>query len=102
VASSFRKARHLVAFSAVPIAASFVLVAPLVAFGYGVDYFRGSAPSSSAAVVLAAGLPFVAWAGALLVAGLRITYRLGWVGVATAVALGAVLVGVFVALPVIL
>ena len=102
VETTFRQARHLVAFSAVPIAASVVLVAPLVALGYGVDYFRGAAPSSSVAVVLGTGLPFVAWAAALLVAGLRITYRLAWLGVVTAIALGAVLVGVIVALPVIL
>ncbi len=100
--STFRQARHLVAFAAVPIAASLLLVAPVVAFGYGVDYFRGAAPSSSVPVVLGVGLPFVAWGAVLLVAGLRVTYRLAWTGVATATALAAVFVGVFVALPVVL
>ncbi len=98
---TFRQARHLVAFSAVPIAAAFFLVAPAVALVYGVDYFRGLAPSSSGAVVLALGLPFVAWSAGLLVAGLRLTYELGRLGIATAVALATVFVAVFVALPIV-
>jgi hypothetical protein len=97
--ATFRQARHLVAFSAVPIAAAFLLVTPVVAVAYGVDFFRGSAPSSSTGVVLAVGLPFVAWALALLIAGLRVTYRLAWRGVVAALALAGVFVGVFVAVP---
>jgi hypothetical protein len=99
---TFAQARHLVAVSAVPIATAFLVVAPVVAVAYGVDYVRGAAPSSSSIVALAIGLPFVAWAAALLVAGLRVTFRLGWVGVATAVALAGVFVAVFVTLPVVL
>jgi hypothetical protein len=97
--SSFRQARHLVGFCAVPIALAFPLVATTVALAYGADYVRGAAPSSSTAVVLALGLPFVAWSAALLVAGLRVTFRLGGLGVLTALALAAVCVGVFVAVP---
>jgi hypothetical protein len=97
--SAFRQARHLVAYSAVPIAASFFLVAPAIGLLYGVDYFRGMAPSSSGRVVAALGLPFVAWSAGLLVAGLWLTYRLSRVGLATAVALATVFVAVFVALP---
>jgi hypothetical protein len=100
--SSFRQARHLVAFAAVPVAAAVVPVTLVVVLGYGLDWFRGSAPSSATTVVLAVGLPFVAWTAGLLVAGLRVTYRLAWVGVATAIALGAVFVAVVAALPVIL
>jgi hypothetical protein len=96
---AFVQARHLVATSAVPIALSFFVVAPVVAIAYGVDYFRGESGSTA---VLALGLPFVAWAAGLLVAGLRVTYRLSWAGVATAVALGSVLVAAFVTLPVVL
>ena len=100
--TTFRRARHLVAFSAVPVAASFLLLAPVVTAGYGSSYFRGHAPDSSRAVVLSLGLPFVAWAAALLVAGLRVTHRLSWAGVATAAALTAVFVAAFVMLPVLL
>ena len=96
---TFRQARHLVAFSAVPVAAAFLVVAPAIALVYGVDYFRGAAPSSSDRVVLLLGLPFVAWSAVLLMAGLRIAYRLAWLGVATAVALAGVLVAVLVAAP---
>jgi len=96
---TFRQARHLVAFSAVPVAAAFLVVAPAVALVYGVDYFRGAAPSSSGRVMLVLGLPFVAWSAGLLVAGLWLTYRLSRLGLATALALAAVFVGVFVALP---
>ena len=96
---TFRQARHLVAFSAVPIAAAFFLIAPAIGLVYGVDYFRGMAPSSSARVVPALGLPFVAWSAGLLVAGLWLTYRLSRLGMATALALAAVFVAVFVALP---
>jgi hypothetical protein len=95
----FRRARHVVAFSAVPIAVSFFLVAPAVIIGYGLDFFRGTAPSSSTWVVLGIGAPFLVWAGALLVTALRVTYRLAWLGVATALAFAAVLVAAFVALP---
>jgi hypothetical protein len=55
-----------------------------------------------AGVVAALGMPFVAWGAALLVAGLRVTFRLAWTGVATAVALAAVLVAAFVTLPLVL
>jgi hypothetical protein len=99
VESTFRQARHLVGFCSVPIAAAFFVVAPVVAVAYGVDYFRGVAPSSSTQVVLAVGLPFVAWSAGLLVAGLRLTYRLDGVALATAVALAAVFVAVVVAFP---
>lgn len=100
--TTFRRARHLVAFSAVPVAASFLLLAPVAMGGYGSEYFRGQAPDSSRAVILALGLPFVAWSLALLVAGLRITYRLTWGGVAAAGALAAVFVAAFVMLPAVL
>ena len=97
---TFRQARHVVAFSAVPVASAFVVVAPAIAIGFGVDFFRGRA--SGTWIVLAAGLPFVAWSASLLVAGLRIAYRLSWLGVATAAALAGVFVAAFVAVPTLL
>ncbi len=100
--TTFRRGRHLVAFGAVPVAASFFLLAPVVMSAYGSDYFRGHAPDSSRAVILALGLPFVAWSAGLLVGGLRITYQLPWRGVAAAAALAGVFVAAFVMLPVVL
>lgn len=100
--TTFRRARHLVAFSAVPVAASFLLLAPVVMVAYGSSYFRGHAPDSSRWVILSLGLPFVVWSAVLLVGGLRVTHRLPWAGVATAAALTAVFVAAFVMLPVLL
>jgi hypothetical protein len=100
--TTFRRARHLVAFSAVPAATSFFLLAPVAMVGYGSSYFRGHAPDSSRWVILSLGLPFVAWSAALLAGGLRVTYRLPWVGVAAAAALTAVFVAAFVMLPIVL
>jgi hypothetical protein len=96
---SFAQSRHLVAFAAVPIAVAFAPLALVVAFGYGLDFFRDGTGS---ATVLAVGLPFVAWAAALVVAGLRITFQLAWLGVATAGALAAVFVAAFVTVPLVL
>lgn len=95
----FVEARHLVAFAAVPIALAFLPLVLVVAFGYGLDFFRDGSGTST---VLAVGLPFVAWAAALVVAGLRVTFELTWVGVVTAVALAAVFVAAFVTLPLVL
>ena len=100
--TTFRSARHLVAFSAVPVAASLLLLAPAVMVGYGSAYFRGQAPDSSRLVVVALGLPFAAWSAVLLVAGLRVTHRLPWRGVVVAVALASVFVAAFVTLPAVL
>jgi hypothetical protein len=100
--TTFRRGRHLVAFSAVPVATSFFLLAPVVTLAYGSSYFRGHAPDSSRWVVLCLGLPFVAWSAALLAGGLRVTYRLAWAGVAAATSLAAVFVAAFVLLPVVL
>jgi hypothetical protein len=99
--TSFRQARHLVGVSAVPMALAFFVVAALVAVAYGLDFFRGGA-GSGAGTVAAVGAPFVAWSAALLVAGLRITYRLAWLGVLTALLLGGVLMAAFVSVPLVL
>jgi hypothetical protein len=99
---TFRQARHVVAFSVVPVAVSFLVTAPVIAVVYGSSYFGDETPGSSTQVMLAIGLPFVAWAAALLAVGLRVTYRLSWRGVAAALALAGVFVAAFVALPVVL
>jgi hypothetical protein len=99
---SARLGRHVLAFASVPVAVSFPLLASVVVVAYGAEYARGEAPASSMWVVLGLGFPFVAWSAVLGVAGLRVTFRLPWVGVATTVALAGAVVAAFVVLPFVL
>jgi Yip1-like protein len=99
---TFRDARHLVAFSLAPLAASVIVLIPVIAVAYGSAYFGDETPGSSTRVVLAIGLPFVAWSAVLLGLGLRVTYQLSWRGVVAALALAGVFVAAFVALPAVL
>jgi hypothetical protein len=97
----YRKARHVVAFSAVPLAVSLAVTAPAAVLAFGGDFFAtgGSDDGTGRGVIVAIGLAFVAWTLALLVLGLRTTYALPWRGVAGAVALASVLVAAFAVLP---
>jgi Yip1 domain len=97
----YRLARHVVAFSAVPLALSLFVTAPVAVAAFGEDFFRrgGSDEGAAGAVVVGLGLAFAAWSLALLVLGLRTTYGLPWRGVAGGVALASVLVAALVALP---
>jgi len=101
VAGPARQARHVLAFSAVPLALSTVVTVPVALIAYGGDFFRsgGGDEGTGRGVVVAIGLVFVAWALALLVLGLRATYRLPWRGVIGAAGLSAVLVAAFAVLP---
>ncbi len=98
---SARQARHVLAFSVVPLALSPVVTVPVALVGYGGDFFRSGGADGGAgrAVVVGLGLAFVAWSAGLLALGLRTTYRLPWRGVAGALALSAVLVAAFAVLP---
>jgi Yip1 domain len=100
--STFREARHLVAFSAVPVAVSVFALVPVIALVYGSAYFGDETPGSSSRVVLAIGIPFITWAAVLLGLGLRVTYRLSSRGIVAALALAAVFVSAFVAVPFVL
>jgi hypothetical protein len=101
VLEPYRRARHLVAFSAVPLAVSLFVTAPTAVAAFGGDFFSsgGSDEGAGRAAVVGIGLAFVAWALALLALGLRTTYRLPWRGVAGAVGLAGVLVAAFAVLP---
>lgn len=72
-ALSYRQARHVLAFAAVPIAASIVVWAVRIG-AYGEDAFRsgGEAPFEVVEAVL------VAWAAALLVIGIRAVHAWSW------------------------
>jgi hypothetical protein len=101
VDAPFKVARQVVAFAALPLALSLVVLVPAIVLGYGDDWFRtgGSDEGTGRAVITAIGLAFVAWSTVLVAVGLRTTFRLPWRGVAGALLLAGVLVAAFAVLP---
>jgi Yip1 domain len=97
----FRLTRQLVAFASLPIALSLFVAVPLLLAWVGGDWFRAGGDDAGAPRVIVTGiaLAFVAWTFALVAVGLRITLRLPWLGVMTALALSGVLVGGLVVVP---
>jgi len=97
----FRTARQIVAFAALPLALSLVVVVPAIALFAGWDWFRtaGDDEGTARTVVVGIGLAFAAWALGLVALGLRTTFRLPWRGVVGALALAAVMVAAFAVLP---
>jgi hypothetical protein len=92
---SFRRARHVLAFAAVPIALALVLYWPIRIAVYGTDLFRTGGADGRGAGQLAAWIfyVFLVWALVLLVIGVRTVHGWTWVrsvaGVAWAAAIGA-------------
>jgi hypothetical protein len=88
---SFRRARHLLAFAAVPIALALLLYWPIRIAVYGSDLFQRGGPDGNAAGDVFAWLfyVFVAWTLVLLVIGVRTVHGWTWlrslagVGIAT-------------------
>jgi hypothetical protein len=76
---SYRRARHVLAFAAVPIALS-LLIWPVKLALYGDDVFRsgGRDTGTGAHVFTALGLVFAGWAAILLVAGVRAVHGWTW------------------------
>jgi len=72
--SSYRTARHLLAYAAVPLAASLLVVWPVELAIYGLDAFRTDASDLGVGsdVFRILELAFVAWAAVLLVLGIRV------------------------------
>ena len=75
--TTYRQARHLLAFASAPLALSLVVVWPVRLAVYGDDVFRsgGSDHGPGNAVFVALELALVAWAIGLLALGLRELYR---------------------------
>jgi len=75
--TTYRQARHLLAFASAPLALSLVVVWPVRLAVYGKDVFRsgGSDHGPGNAVFVALELALVAWAIGLLALGLRELYR---------------------------
>lgn len=92
---TFRRARHVVAFAAAPIALSLLLLWPVRLALYGTDVFRrgGSDDGSPTDVFRALEVGFAGWAGVLLLVGVRTVH--GWSWGRSLAALG--LVGLFLA-----
>ena len=94
---SFRRARHILAFAAAPLALS-LIVWPIRLAVYGGDVFRagGSDKGLGNALFVAVELGFAAWALALLALGVRTVHGWSWAraleGVALAAAIAALVV----------
>ena len=102
VEAPFRIARQLVAFAALPIALSLVVVVPAIVIGYGEDWFYSGGDDETGngrTIVTGIALAFVAWSLVLIAIGLRTTFRLPWRGVVGALLLAGVLVAAFAVLP---
>jgi hypothetical protein len=97
----FRRARHLVGLSLVPMALSLVVLLPVRLALYGGDAFRagGSDEGAGETALLVLQLAFAAWSFALLVLGVKVVH--GWslgrsaAAIAAATALLAAIVGLF-------
>src|SRR5262249_20198180 len=97
---SYRRARHVVAFAAAPLALSLLLVWPLGIAAFGGDIFRtgGSDSGRGGAILYTAAFAFAVWSVALLAVGIRAVHGWTWArALATlgiAIAGGAAVVGV--------
>jgi hypothetical protein len=96
---TFLRARQTVAFAAVPLALSFLLVLPLRVALYGGDTFHagGADEGAGETVVLALQLAFAVWSAALLVVGVRVVHGWSWPRTGAAVGAGVALLGAIVA-----
>lgn len=97
----WRLARHVLAYSATPIALSLLVLVPVRLAAFGGDTFRSGGSDSGAGedAILVAQLVFVAWSFVLLVLGLRTVYRFSWARAAGTLGLVALFVAAIVAVP---
>jgi hypothetical protein len=96
--ADYRLARHVVGYSAAPLALGALVLWPLRLAIYGGDLFRagGSDGGVDGSVFALAELGLALWALALLVCGARYALRLPWPHAAAACVLPAVLAGLAV------
>jgi hypothetical protein len=97
---SFRRERQIVAFAAVPLALSVLLLLPLRLALYGGDTFHagGADEGTGETMLLVLQLLFVAWSLGLLLVGVRVVHGWTWLRSAGVVAVGAALLGALVTL----
>ena len=96
---SFQRERQIVAFAAVPLALSFLLVLPLRLALFGGDTFQagGADEGVGEAVLLALQLGFAGWSTALVVVGVRVVHGWSWPRALGAVGAGVALLAAIVA-----
>jgi hypothetical protein len=77
---SYRRARHLLALAATPVALSLLVLWPVRIAVYGSDLFRsgGSDGGTGGDVFAAIGYVFFAWTALLLVTGIRAVHGWTW------------------------
>jgi hypothetical protein len=100
---TYRRARHLLAFAAAPLALSLVLLWPVQLALFGSDLFRDGGEDTGAAVAVfeVGESAFAAWALVLLVLGVRVVHGWSWgraLGACALAGLVLVTVGAFFAL----
>jgi hypothetical protein len=90
---SFRRARHVLAFAAVPLVLALVLYWPIRIAVYGSDLFKTGGPDGGTGGDVFAWLfyVFVLWALALLLVGVRTVHGWGWGRSLAGVAFAAVI-----------
>src|ERR687896_25530 len=93
----FRRARHVVAFAAAPLALSLLVLWPLEIAFYGRDLFRsgGDDHGTGETIFSALELGFALWAAALLLVGVRAVHGWTWSRSLGALALVALFVAAF-------
>jgi hypothetical protein len=101
--ASYRLARHVLVWAAVPAAVS-LAVWPMRLALYGGDVFRTGGADSGVpnAVFAAVDAFFGLWTVALLLFGVRVVYGWSWGRSAAALGLAAVMLGLFGLIPVVL
>jgi hypothetical protein len=97
----FRRARHVVAFAAAPLALSLLILWPLEIAVFGRDLFRtGGDDSGTARTIFSAlELAFGLWAAVLLLLGVRAVHGWTWSRSLAALSLVALFVAAFAYLP---
>lgn len=97
---SFRRARHLVALSLVPLVLSLVVL-PVELAAYGSDVFKSGGADEGApeTIFLALRLAFVGWTLGLLVVGIQELEHWTWERVAGAIAVFALVLAAMLAIP---
>jgi hypothetical protein len=94
---SYRRARHVLAFAAVPVALSLLLwPVELALWGSAVFHAGGNDAGSGGKVFEAAGAALLIWSACLLVIGVRAVHGWGWARALAAAAAPAILVAALV------
>ncbi len=97
----YRRARHVLAFAAAPLALSLLVLWPVELAAFGTDVFErgGSDEGTAGTVFRVLELAFALWAAALLVVGVRAVHGWSWWRSLGALGLVALFLAAFAYLP---